>query len=303
MRLNAISAGYAIPNIDFDASIHSVFQSAVNLRPTNNDLLLTLVVASEADLPQGIRLDSTDDFSFEQLSGGRDVFCRGSTLIFENSPLVVGFSQARRWQCNLPALGADLTKPAVKEAWKYVWQTLNECQVKRGAEIVAQGLFHSDGGAQSSISRQAGKAICTLIENTRRYTLDDSFPLTSLIGLGNGLTPSGDDIMIGYLAGLWCTVRDFVERKQYSSNLSKAIIQLLGRTNDISRTYLYHAAYGQVSSLIENLARAICRPEDRGQLLLITDSVMQSGHTSGMDAVTGLLLGLATWGGETILAY
>ena len=53
MRLTAISTGYAIPYIDFDASVHSVFRTAVNLRPANKDLLLTLVVASEADLPQG----------------------------------------------------------------------------------------------------------------------------------------------------------------------------------------------------------------------------------------------------------
>ena len=87
------------------------------------------------------------------------------------------------------------------------------------------------------------------------------------------------------------------------SKLGQAVIHLSGRTNDISRTYLYHATNGQVSSRLETLARAISRPESPGQLLLVAESAMQSGHTSGMDAVTGLLLGLATWEGEKILAY
>jgi len=303
MRLTAISTGYAIPYIDFDATIHSVFRTAVNLRPANKDLLLTLVVASEADLPQGIRLDSPDGFSFEQLSTGRDVFCRDNTLIFEGSALAVEFYQGKRWQCDLPALDTDLTNPAVANAWKLVWQSLNECQVRLGAEIVAQALLHSDGIVQSAISRRVGEAIHTLIEATRSYQLNELSALTQLIGLGTGLTPCGDDFLVGYLAGLWCTVRDFVERRQFVSKLGQAVIHLSGRTNDISRTYLHHATYGQVSSRLDTLAREISSPESPGLLLPVAESAMQSGHTSGMDAVTGLLLGLATWQGETILAF
>jgi hypothetical protein len=303
MRLTAISTGYAIPYIDFDATIHSIFRTAVNLKPANNNLLLTLVVASEADLPQGIRLDSPDDFSFEHLSAGRDVFCRDNTLIFENSALAVEFNHAKRWRCDLPALGTDLTNPAVVEAWKCVWQSLNEHQVHLGAEIVAKALLQSNGSAQSAISHRMGEAIRTLIEATRSYQLDDLYTHTQLIGLGTGLTPCGDDFMFGYLAGLWCTVLGFVERRQFVSKLGQAVIHLSGRTNDISRTYLHHATYGQVSSRLDTLARAISRPESPGQLLPITESAMQSGHTSGMDAVTGLLLGLATWEGETVLVF
>jgi len=300
MRFTAISSGYAIPYIDFDATIHSVFRTAVNLRPANKDLLLTLVVASEADLPQGIRLDSPDDFSFEQLRAGEQVFCRDHSLIIENSALVVEFNQARRWQCDLPALGTDLKNPLVLEAWKCVWQSLNEYQVRLGAELVAQALLHSDGMAYSAISSRAGKAIRSLIETTRSSQLNDLSALTRLVGLGTGLTPCGDDFLVGFLAGLRCTVREFVERKQFMSKLGQAVFHLSGRTNDISRTYLHYAAYGQVSSRLDNLARAISKPENPGQLLAVTESAMRSGHTSGMDAVTGLLIGLATWEGISI---
>ncbi len=57
------------------------------------------------------------------------------------------------------------------------------------------------------------------------------------------------------------------------------------------------------ASQLESKTGAISRPESPGQLLLVAESATQSGHTSGMDAVTGLLLGLATWEGETILAF
>jgi hypothetical protein len=51
MYLKAISVGDAVPRTNFDAAVHSVFQSAINLRLNNGDDLLTLVTSNEADLP------------------------------------------------------------------------------------------------------------------------------------------------------------------------------------------------------------------------------------------------------------
>jgi hypothetical protein len=90
-------------------------------------------------------------------------------------------------------------------------------------------------------------------------------------------------------------VLDKDERTQFVSALGKIIIQHSGQTNDISRAYLYHASQGQVSSLLANLAEAISRGENPNRLLEIAETAMRVGHTSGMDAVTGLLIGLTVW--------
>ena len=84
MHLKAISIGDAVPRTDFDATVHSVFRSAVNLRPAKGGLLLTLITSGEADLPQGIRVDFPEDFSFERLCVGNKVICRDNFLDFEN---------------------------------------------------------------------------------------------------------------------------------------------------------------------------------------------------------------------------
>jgi hypothetical protein len=80
------------------------------------------------------------------------------------------------------------------------------------------------------------------------------------------------------------------------------IIRLSRMTNDISRTYLLHAVRGQVSSWLANLAEAIGRGESPERLLEIAETAMKVGHTSGMDAVTGMLVGLAVWGDMPLLA-
>ena len=295
MYLKAISIGDAVPHTDFDATIHSVFRSAINLRLTRGDKLLTLVTSGEADLPQGIRVDTPGDFSFEIFRAGEPATCRDDILRLGS--LTIELRDARRWKCDLPALQADMTNPAASISWQRAWQALNKRQIQSNAEIIAQDLFRSDGTIRAGIPRKAGEAMRNLVEATRRYNLTAASSIHALIGLGTGLTPSGDDLLVGYLAGLWCSVLDKSGRVQFVTNLGKAVIRLSHQTNDISRTYLYHASRGQVSSRLAELAEAICRGENSDRLSAIIESAMQIGHTSGMDAVSGLLIGLAAWDG------
>ncbi len=303
MLLPALTAGYAIPRADFDAIVHSVFRSALNLRVTGQDLLLTLLVAGEADLPQALRLDTPDGFSFETFRPGDRVSCRrlANAAPASNRRLVVEFAHARRWQCDLPGLRADLRHPGTTEAWQRAWRYLNERQARQGAEIAAAALL-ADDPAQPAVCRRLGEAARALMDAARHSQVDaSSFSpppssfLKSLIGLGGGLTPSGDDFLVGYLGGLWCTVQDSEARQVFLAKLRQAVNEHAGQTNDISRAYLAHAAQGQISSRLEALAGAICRAEPAEHLLPCAEAAMQSGHTSGMDAVTGLLFGLAAW--------
>ena len=254
--------------------------------------MLTLVASSEGDLPQGIRLDTPEGFSFENFRVGDLVICRDGILVFEKDSLTIQLSEARRWKCDLSALEFDPADPRVSAAWSFVWEALNERQKLAEAEIVAQELLGKS--AREGVPHRASKAIRDLLSAARRYDLTDS-SVQPLIGLGSGLTPGGDDLLVGYLAGLWCTVQDRSERIQFVASLGKIIVSLSEKTNGISRTYLYHAAQGQVSSRLADLAEAICRAENPERLSKIAEASFSIGHTSGMDAVTGLLIGLATW--------
>jgi hypothetical protein len=49
---------------------------------------------------------------------------------------------------------------------------------------------------------------------------------------------------------------------------------------------------------LANLAEAIGRGANSEQLLKIAEAAMKIGHTSGMETVTGLLVGLAAWEGH-----
>ncbi|GAB4459356.1 MAG: hypothetical protein Kow0070_14220 [Anaerolineales bacterium] len=292
MKLAALTLGEAVP-AEFEAAVHSVFRSAVNLR-LNDGGLLTLVAADEADLPQGIRLDTPPAFSFEMIHPASPASCRGGFLRL--APLTIDLRPASLWTCNLLALRTDLTRPKTTAAWRAVWEALNARQIQTKADIVAQNLFRNDTNLPAGVSRIASASLQTLINSARRLDPAPAAPaLNALIGLGAGLTPSGDDLLVGFLAGLWCSVAEDAERLAFLAKLGEAVSALSARTNDISRTYLLHAARGKVSSRLLALAEALSRGEESARLLAAAEAAMQTGHTSGMDAVTGLLAGLTAW--------
>jgi hypothetical protein len=292
MILEAVCLGYTVPRRLFDAEIHSAFASAANLRSAGSYRLLTLVTAGEADLPQGIRLKTPQGFSFEGLRTGERFTCRDGLLRCEQAPLTIDLRPAKRWKCDLPALAADLNDPSTLAALRSVEQMLAGWQAR-----VAIGL----PAGQVAAARRMGESVSGLVAATRRY--DEAAAtgsVATLIGLGPGLTPAGDDFLVGYLAGLWCTVRGRGERVGFLSSLGKAVVRLSRRTNDISRAYLVHAAHGQVSSRLADLVGVICRGEGSDRLLETAEAAMSVGHTSGMEAVAGLLLGLSAWDGGLI---
>jgi uncharacterized protein DUF2877 len=102
-----------------------------------------------------------------------------------------------------------------------------------------------------------------------------------LIGLGPGLTPSGDDFLVGALA-----VLDAIGERGAHAAMARAVVDVLpGLTTPLSACFLRAAAAGHVG---ENLHQAIS--------LLMTGHVDAAvtvagkiGHSSGWDMMAGIL--------------
>lgn len=302
MDIPANSIGSAVPRAHFDAAVHSVFESALNLKPKGEDLLLTVFVSADGHLPQGIRLDPASGFRCSALQMQSRVTCRDGVLRFHGDVPGIDLREARRWECDLSSLRPRMNDPAVEAGWRCAWQALNERQLHEGPGLVAVDLGGDSAGKQAAWAQRMSKSMQTLFHATRTYDANAAGTLEPLIGLGPGLTPSGDDLITGYLTGLWCTCKGRAERLGFLLGLGKAVVDLSKRTNDISRTYLFHATRGLASSQLVNLAVAICTGAGDERVLPYANAAMHSGHTSGMDAVTGLLFGLAAWDGANLLA-
>ncbi len=112
--------------------------------------------------------------------------------------------------------------------------------------------------------------------------------LSELVGLGEGLTPSGDDFLCGLLAATWMG-RD-AKGGDLRTLLDEALRGKLNETNDISAAFLDCALRGQFSRPVTELSRM--SPS------MAAASFRAIGHSSGVDTLNGILYGLSLLEGE-----
>jgi hypothetical protein len=114
-----------------------------------------------------------------------------------------------------------------------------------------------------------------------------------LIGLGDGLTPSGDDFLGGLFFSFF-TLNLFFQ--QYDS-INRIEIELFlentrSSTNEISRTLLSDMAHGSAIEPLSDLLYQILRGHSPGILMTTIRELSVFGHSTGWDMLTGVLLGL-----------
>ena len=105
-----------------------------------------------------------------------------------------------------------------------------------------------------------------------------------LSGLGPGLTPAGDDFLMGVIYSHWVMGEN-------SSNRLKIdrIARVAGeRTNTLSRAWLQAASHGEAAAPWHKLVAAVIsgNPADLAQAV---NKILEIGSSSGADALAGFL--------------
>ena len=129
--------------------------------------------------------------------------------------------------------------------------------------------------------------------------------LVGLLGLGPGLTPSGDDVVMGVLAALvwqaWpgaCAPPGLLS-KAWVEELARSVRQAAPRrTNRISARLLWHAAAGVLHAPAMRVGAALMAG-DPDAVRREAPYLLATGSTSGADLAVGLLVGtLCVAGGQ-----
>ncbi|UVT15395.1 MAG: DUF2877 domain-containing protein [Nitrospira sp.] len=301
MHVHALSVGIQVPTHHFSGIVHSVFHQACNIR-LDPDGLLTLLPSEKDNVPQGIRLNTSSRPVFsDHLRVGQPVACRGGILRASGLDFSVDLRPARPWHIDLQELRIDLRHRAQAHSWAIAWSQLQRSGRRGGLWKILKPVSPSTGQSDTPAATEVllhpmAHAIPALLHATRDFQLEDAKASSrSLIGLGPGLTPSGDDFLVGYLAGLWATAGHSPSRTQFVAALGVEISAAARNTNEISGAYLRSAATGHVSEPIAKLAQQLRQASDMRSVRMATQGALQVGHTSGADGVLGLLLGCLAW--------
>ncbi|HEX4114114.1 MAG TPA: DUF2877 domain-containing protein [Stellaceae bacterium] len=271
MHLEALTAGIGADARAFTGAVHSVFARGCNIELASGTLL-GLVARDVGAVPRGFQLATPDRFAFlDHIHAGAPIACRAGLLRIEHSALSIDLRPAIPWRSHLDKYPIACDRPDVAAAWRAAWTAL---------------VVH--GGAVP-LQRQAGDAIATLVRAARTLR-PESAPdaIARLIGLGDGLTPAGDDFLVGFLAGLWGLPKS-AERRVFRTALTVAIATAVSGTGAISRLYLEAATAGEVSQSLAALAGAIGRG-DANETASAVATALAVGDSSGAAASYGLLL-------------
>ena len=314
--LQSATIGPSVPCGHFLVKVHSVFRKAINLQllgysgikartkykeigrahssttkelePTNNINLITILSCESLDYPQGIRLDSVENFADYNLTQNGCGNFGGYGIILKQpnttAYIYISFSGANKLKYeSLPHILCPETY------WQICVNLLAAMQDKAMVELHIRTLTtnYVAFGTMSELLTNAALNLGESLRNGNANALRNA--VSRLVGLGPGLTPSGDDFLCGFLAAAHCQP---IVRVGRLPELNQAIMAGLKKTNSISATFLHCAINGEVCCALYDFAKAISSGVDLNDKL---NRLCTIGHSSGMDIATGFLYGLKIW--------
>ena len=245
--------------------VHSKFSRSFNIQDETCQHLAVVAAEQNAVVPNGIYLRASD---FEQLSAEIAV---DDCLIIQNQALRFAKSQLLLNGKNYQTFQRQRIKRINKSIWSEYEFCIRRITKETGYQEGLSAIFSSENPFVSAIDD-----LCSEQLSLQRQALH------FLIGRGPGLTPSGDDIIIGHLAARLLINRNNQKLQNYLQTKMTAVNDL---TTDVSKHYLLCSMNHRFNQSILNLQKALIEPN--GQLEKNVEKVLKTGHTSGADFLAG----------------
>jgi hypothetical protein len=254
--------------------VHSVFARACNV--ACGDLLLTIGTRAVGDGPTTLVLA-------RDVGDLRDRFAIGERV------------EARERRISSARVELDLANA-------HVWRPAERGPLMPSAEIEARlrraraRIAQRRATQPNVLDREAGSVAaaladaCATLDGPRANALVDR-----LIGWGEGLTPAGDDFLVGLLAGLDALTHGDGGRSGFRDALAAHIAAGTHRTTPIAAHALRLAAAGAWSARIDRAVAALCCNDDERDVDGALPDLLALGATSGADTASGIVAALHAW--------
>ncbi|TDD39435.1 DUF2877 domain-containing protein [Actinomadura sp. KC06] len=264
------------------ARVIAVFPAALYLemRGGPEPRVLAVVTSDAHRLPNSVVVVATrKEQPFRSIREGGDAWVGDGRV--EAGPLHV---RVRRWWDPAPVLG-----PVQASALAYGVRCLE-------AELADAGMLTGAGTAGGGLGDHPDPA--ALAECCAEGDLAGAVEAAErIVGLGPGLTPSGDDILCGLLVSLR-SVGDALRHGRtavwLADWLGAAVTADAGtRTTALAATLLHCAAAGGAGAEVAAVLRCVAGHEPQDALVTgqAVRRLLAVGHTSGADLAQGILAG------------
>ncbi|HLV99802.1 MAG TPA: DUF2877 domain-containing protein [Ktedonobacterales bacterium] len=282
-------------------SVQSVFPRAANL--LFGSRLLTLHARDTPCAPNGLVLPlRAGQGPLADLQTGMAVIIERGTIYIPTPSLRLSTQNSQPWNPR-PHLEPGACPPERLERNLERLTTLMAGKASRDGLAALANLPVDAAGVSASAEAEASADESFLLHTARSAAallLDGVIHqnhqamrqgASTLTGLGPGLTPSGDDLLIGFMAATSVLNAPLGLSSDFYQRLHMELLTIArGRTNKLSITWMEYARQGEVAEHLGHLFHALVGDNAR----LLEDAaltVLKSGATSGGDLLAGIILG------------
>ena len=272
---------------------HSVFQHAVNLKA--GPMLVTVQAVREPVTPCSIMVGTEAHIDFRERLSERQDISYTDNLLRLGPGIIIKMHEAINWQPEeLSGLNICRRKAlySLKNMSGLLSLTGKDCVFAPAAGLIfGQPLPGPKSNPYDRFAEKTETIINSFFTSFNRGLYEHAaYSASELIGLGPGLTPSGDDFLIGLTAVLQSCGGN-KNNAEFMQLLRHEIGRRLRTTGDVSRNFLKFALAGQFNEYVGLLMHQF----DNEEVRLYMDTcrrLMQFGHTSGIDTLWGIAGGL-----------
>lgn len=237
---------------DNEFIVHSVFENGINIMMNDRPVFLGV-----QDGPSSLCIDAQYIPVITNCTVGDKVKYKNSILYFDKIGLELDISNSKVTQYHISKqkIMSYMSEKFVKTVIGYDFIT--------GLDLSTNDLID---------------------DMVSRFAYDELKYLNYLLGRGRGLTPSGDDFILGMIA--YHQVHPYLS-DEFFTELNERLT--LNVTTDISANYLNDAISGLFSRSIINLFESL--QEGRNFVARIYE-ISMFGHSSGVDMLSGIVMGI-----------
>lgn len=278
---------FELISLGSEISLHSIFNSSINLKVNN-----VLVNISNNNIilpPYGIVLKN-EDFRIvkQQLEDKQPNFSINSSEISISNIKIDLVGVYKKYESKIIKSNKKILNPNIDR----LVQKVISFQKKNGFNIDNNDIIEIVLG-KNNLNKQNLENASVIdftnklrsLENFFIYE-EDNTALKYFIGRGMGLTPSGDDFLVGMMSVF--SLYDVF--KENIVNIRNFILENKGiYTNDISEQFLILATQNKFSTNIILLLNSLEAKNSDSEAI---NNVLSYGGTSGVDIILGIIFGI-----------
>jgi hypothetical protein len=286
--MRAETIGSRVPRTHCWGRVEAVFENACNVALDSGGLV-TVLAPRAGNVAHGIRLSNEIRFDV-RLRRGMPVRIEEAWVDFDSGAAMVRLTSAHLWASALRPGCCEWNSRSDRAA-AIVRDLLRHEAAVRGSEFLAVVLRMEDPSKPLAV--RIAPVLALLAHCTQASDRAGALrQVAQLIGLGPGLTPAGDDFIIGWLAGL--TLRAGTPpQREFLQDLCAGIAPLGRATTSVSRQHLADACALAFSERLADLCLAIGEAVHGAALASAVAALVQVGASSGADAAAGVLFALS----------